>query len=168
VATKDAYCSFCGSVFGAGAPWPRTCGGCGEISYVNPLPVAVTLLPVGEGLLVVRRAIEPRLGELALPGGFVDLGETWQEAAARELDEEAGIRVDPAALTLFDVRSAPAFLLVFALAPATTADALPPSAPTDETAGWELIDGPVELAFPLHTAVTAAYFAGRPAAVGRA
>lgn len=159
MAIKDSYCSFCGSLFGADLGWPRTCAGCTEISYVNPLPVAVTLLPVDGGLLVVRRTIEPRSGSLALPGGFIDLGETWREAAARELVEEAGVQVDPATLRLFDVASSPGFLLVFALAPPTTASALPPSAPTDETSGWELIDQPVELAFPLQTAAIEEYFA---------
>jgi len=38
------------------------------------------LIPVHDGLLFVRRGIEPRKGKLALPGGFINLGETWQEA----------------------------------------------------------------------------------------
>jgi ADP-ribose pyrophosphatase YjhB (NUDIX family) len=51
--------------------------------------VAVVLLPVHGALVTVRRDMEPRKGELAPPGGFMELGETWQEAAARELREEA-------------------------------------------------------------------------------
>ncbi|SER63481.1 NUDIX domain-containing protein [Actinokineospora terrae] len=115
------------------------------------------LLPVNGGLLVVRRDIEPK--ELALPGGFVDHGESWQAAAARELHEEAGVTVDADQITLFDAVSAPdGTLLVFGLAPATTESALPPSVSTNETTGWELIQGPVTLAFPLHTRVVEAYF----------
>src|SRR4051794_25248089 len=98
--TKHSYCSFCGAPFAAAIAWPRACAACGEISYVNPLPVAVTLLPVDAGLLVVRRTIEPQSGCLALPGGFIDLGESWREAAARELFEEAGVRTDPGELRL--------------------------------------------------------------------
>ncbi|WP_067180475.1 hypothetical protein [Microtetraspora niveoalba] len=45
-------------------------------------------------------------------------------------------------------------------APPADAAALPPSAPTAETSGWSVIDGPCELAFPLHTRVAAAYFDG--------
>ncbi|MBM7772585.1 ADP-ribose pyrophosphatase YjhB (NUDIX family) [Actinokineospora baliensis] len=105
----------------------------------------------------MRRDIEPK--ELALPGGFIDHGESWQAAAAREAKEEAGVGVDPDGITLFDVLSAPdGTLLVFGLAPATTEAALPPSAPTDETTGWELVHAPVQLAFPLHTKVVRAYF----------
>jgi ADP-ribose pyrophosphatase YjhB (NUDIX family) len=163
VTDRNSHCSFCGSAFAAGQDWPRTCAGCGQISYVNPLPVAVTLLPVDRGLLVVRRSIEPQSGKLALPGGFIDVGETWQQAAARELFEETGIHADPEKIELFDVLSAPGVLLVFGLAPATAAGALPPSVPTAETEGWYLIHEPAELAFPLHTAVAKAFFARRDA-----
>lgn len=156
---RNTHCSWCGHAFEAGAPWPRTCAACGQVSYLNPLPVAVALLPVDGGLLVVRRDVEPHRGALALPGGFIDVGESWQHAAARELWEETGARVDAADIRLFDVLSAPdGTLLVFGIAPATTAAAVPASAPTDETTGWEVLTGPAELAFGLHTEVVRRYF----------
>ncbi|PPK69158.1 NUDIX domain-containing protein [Actinokineospora auranticolor] len=157
--TKNSHCAYCGTAYPTDLPWPRRCAGCGQTSYLNPVPVAVLLLPVDDGLLVVRRDVEPRRGALALPGGFIDLGESWQAAAARELREEAGIEVDPAAVRLFDALSAPdGTLLVFGLAPAVAGSALPPSTPTDETTGWELVREPTTLAFPLHTTVVATYF----------
>ena len=73
---KNSHCSYCGRPFAEGQPWPRTCAGCARVSYLNPLPVAVLLLPAGGGLLCVRRAIEPGKGLLALPGGFIDVAET--------------------------------------------------------------------------------------------
>lgn len=63
--------------------------------YKNPTPVAVCLIPllvenVGIRLLGLTRAIEPGLGKVALPGGYVDEGESAEMAAAREAQEETG------------------------------------------------------------------------------
>lgn len=70
------------------------------IEYNNPVPVAVALIPVwvrGEGieLLGVVRGIEPGLGGVALPGGYVDEGESIEQAMAREVREECGIYTLP-------------------------------------------------------------------------
>ncbi len=66
----------------------------------EPDAVGVTLAPVRyegrTGLLVVRRAIPPQIGKLALVGGFVEEHESWQAGAAREVREEATVLVDPA------------------------------------------------------------------------
>lgn len=70
------------------------CLDCGFIHYINPRPVAGTV-PVREDgrVLLVRRAIEPRIGSWVFPGGFMDVGETAEEAAARETLEEAHLEV---------------------------------------------------------------------------
>jgi ADP-ribose pyrophosphatase YjhB (NUDIX family) len=157
---KNSHCSFCGTRFTQDS-WPRTCGGCGEITWVNPLPVAVVLLPVDEGLLLVRRAIPP-VGELALPGGYINLGETWQEGAARELFEETGIRIEASEIRDFQTRSAPppqSFLVVFGLAQPRHAAELPPFAPNDEVSELVIARAPIPLAFNLHTDAMAAWFA---------
>ena len=163
---KDSHCSFCGRAYPPGAPWPRTCAGCARTAYRNPLPVAVALQPVRDGdstgLIVIRRAIEPSRGLLALPGGFVDHGETWQQAVVRELAEETGIVADAGRVRLADVLSdTDGYLLVFGLLPARDADALPPFAPTAETTVRQVLAAPAQLGFPLHTEAARAWFAGR-------
>lgn len=166
VRVKDAHCSYCGSPFPPEFGWPRDCPRCGAVSYRNPLPVAVALLPVRRagdppGLVVVRRAIGPQQGRLALPGGFVEYGETWQRAVVRELAEETGITADVEEVRLADALSSPGgHLLVFGLLAERDADRLPPSVPTDETEGWEFLPAPVELAFPLHTRAARCWFDG--------
>jgi ADP-ribose pyrophosphatase YjhB (NUDIX family) len=158
---RFAHCTFCGARFTPGQAWPRRCAACGETSYLNPKPVAVAVQPIGGGLLVVRRGIPPAQDRLALPGGYIDVDETWQTAAVRELFEETGLTADPSAVRLFDTVSAPdGTLLVFGLLPALpTADTLPPSAPNDESQGWEILPAPAELGFSIHTTVANRFFA---------
>jgi ADP-ribose pyrophosphatase YjhB (NUDIX family) len=65
------------------------CEHCHTIHYQNPNIVAGSL-PVWEGkVLLCRRAIEPRLGFWTLPAGFMENGESVEQAARRETVEEA-------------------------------------------------------------------------------
>lgn len=165
-AVRDSHCSACGARYPDGTGWPRQCPSCGSWAYRNPLPVAVALVPVRDGsdtgLVVIRRTIEPSRGTLALPGGFIDLGESWEQAVARELGEETGIAASPAEVALADALTddAGAYLLLFGLLPERAAHELPPSVPTAETAGYELLCAPAELGFPLHTVAARRWFAG--------
>ncbi|MFD6278452.1 NUDIX domain-containing protein [Streptomyces sp. NPDC060209] len=161
---KDSHCGSCGTPYAADA-WPRTCTACGHTAYRNPLPVAVALLPVtgahGAGLVVITRTIPPHRGGIALPGGYIDQTEDWRRAVVRELREETGIRADETEVRLADALSSPdGHLLLFGLLPPRPARELPPSAPTDETSGYDVLRTPGELAFPLHTRAVHAWFAG--------
>lgn len=65
------------------------CESCGTIHYQNP-KIVVGCVPEYEGkILICKRAIEPRLGFWTVPAGFMENGETLQQAAARESYEEA-------------------------------------------------------------------------------
>ena len=81
------------------------CTRCATIHYENPLMVVGTLPVWQDKVLLCRRAIEPRWGKWTLPAGFMELGETTVEGAARETDEEAGAQIEMGALfTLLNVR----------------------------------------------------------------
>jgi ADP-ribose pyrophosphatase YjhB (NUDIX family) len=66
------------------------CTACRTVHYENPLNVVGTVPYLGERVLLCKRNIEPRWGKWTLPAGFMELGETALQGAARETDEEAG------------------------------------------------------------------------------
>jgi len=87
------FCPSCGGTLAASIPHP-SCSRCGLVFYRNPLPAVILVLRKGKNLLVARRALPPAVGEHCLPGGFIDLGESPEEAAARELLEETGLKAE--------------------------------------------------------------------------
>jgi nitroreductase/predicted NUDIX family NTP pyrophosphohydrolase len=166
---RSFHCTACGAAH-TDVEWPKACPSCAAVAYRNPTPVAVVLLPVrtakGLALLTIRRAIEPQLGALALPGGYVDHSETWQEGAARELFEETGMKVEAEAIAPLGVHSPPGgrVVLIFGEAPAIDESALAEFKASPETSEFALIHEGRELAFPLHTQVAGSWFAGGPRA----
>ncbi|MDT9686247.1 NUDIX domain-containing protein [Streptomyces sp. TRM76323] len=163
---QNTHCAQCGAPFADPAgSWPRTCPACAAVTYRNPLPVAVALLPAtgprGTGLLVITRDVEPERGGTALPGGIIDHAEDWRDAVVRELREETGVGAFARDVRLADAMSSPGgHLLLFGLLPERPASSLPPSAPTAETTGHHVLYAPAPLAFPLHTEAVRRWFAG--------
>jgi len=74
------------------------CPACHTIHYINPLNVVGTIPVWGDQVLLCKRNIEPRKGKWTLPAGFMELGETTAEGAARETVEEAGAQFEMHAL----------------------------------------------------------------------
>ena len=66
------------------------CTVCNTVHYENPLNVVGTIPHSGNRVLLCKRNIEPRKGKWTLPAGFMELGESTAEGAARETTEEAG------------------------------------------------------------------------------
>ena len=81
------------------------CTTCHVVHYENPLNVVGTVPHFGDRVLLCMRNIEPRLGKWTLPAGFMELGETAAQGAARETDEEAGAHFEMEGL--FSVLSVP-------------------------------------------------------------
>ena len=89
------HCKTCGgaTVYAVPADDNReraTCTVCHRVHYENPLNVVGTVPVWGDQVLLCRRNIEPRYGLWTLPAGFMELGETVTQGAARETEEEAG------------------------------------------------------------------------------
>ena len=101
---------------------------------------------------MIRRALPGKgQGRLALPGGYQMLGQTWQEAGAREVLEETGVVIEPALLQVVAVETTPdrrQDLLFCQSPPVTHEGAFQHDAEVSEVL---VIHQPVETAFPLHT-----------------
>jgi ADP-ribose pyrophosphatase YjhB (NUDIX family) len=70
------------------------CPDCDYVAYENPKVVVGVVATWEDKLLMCKRAIEPRLGYWTLPAGFMEVGESPQEGAAREAWEEAYARLE--------------------------------------------------------------------------
>lgn len=77
------------------------CQRCQAPHYDYPMIVLTTFVAYDKRLLWVQRALEPQRGKWAIPGGFMENGETLAEGAARELREETGIVLPPEKLHLY-------------------------------------------------------------------
>lgn len=89
------FCPYCAGSFEEKEVHGRArlvCTQCREVHYQNPVPAATALVLNRQNqLLLGRRSVEPAYGEWCLPGGFIEIGETMEQAALRELKEEAGL-----------------------------------------------------------------------------
>ena len=104
------YCSHCGAVVTQKVPLgdnlPRhVCGQCDRIHYHNPKIVAGCIPEWEDQILLCSRGIEPRLGLWTFPAGFMELGESTEQAAVRETMEEA--QADVTVTGLYAVLSLP-------------------------------------------------------------
>ena len=93
------FCPNCAAILTIKIPADDTrerhvCEACSSIHYQNPRNVVGSIPVFGKQVLLCRRAIEPRLGYWTLPAGFMELGESTSDGAARETLEEAGAAVE--------------------------------------------------------------------------
>jgi 8-oxo-dGTP pyrophosphatase MutT (NUDIX family) len=146
------YCLQCGNQMTLRIPpgdniHRAVCSQCGFIHYENPKLLAACILFSGQRVLWVKRA---KAGLWGMPGGYVELGETVEEAAARELLEETGLVISPGQLSVYGVVSIPEINQIFIslIAPLPSMN----FKPTEETLDVKLAGisdiSPAEYAYP--------------------
>lgn len=98
---RAEYCPYCGDALETTRFEGRErayCSACDRIVWHNPVPTAGVTVVDGDRLLLVERDVDPGAGEWMVPGGHLEVDEHPHVAAARELEEETGLTVDPASL----------------------------------------------------------------------
>ena len=93
------FCPRCAAPAEVTFPRSIACPSCGYRAYFNPKPVACAIPRDDEGRIwLLRRGFDPGGGLWTFPGGFVDLGESVEQAAHREVSEELAIEIELGAL----------------------------------------------------------------------
>ena len=98
------FCTNCGAALPATSikrDFRPRCPACGFRQIEHPSVVLTCFIACNEKLLLIKRALPPQAGFWAIPGGFMEAGETTAEGAVRELREEAGVRLPPDAVSLY-------------------------------------------------------------------
>jgi ADP-ribose pyrophosphatase YjhB (NUDIX family) len=88
------YCPRCASRLGLKRIEDRlrqVCPQCRYINYNNPLPAVMALVGENRYMLLIKRGVMPAKGRWTFPSGFVEAGESPEEAVLRELKEETGL-----------------------------------------------------------------------------
>lgn len=96
--TVYRHCPRCGGVLRERVVMPHdpprlTCAACGFVFYLDPKLAVGAICAGPEGILLLRRGIEPGYGRWVFPGGYVDRGETPEGAARREALEEVNAEI---------------------------------------------------------------------------
>jgi 8-oxo-dGTP diphosphatase len=94
--TDHRFCPRCGGPLNPRQMDGRkrlVCSRCGFVFYRNPVPAVAVIIPGGGRIVLVRRAEDPRRGDWCLPAGFMELDETPEECAVREVKEETGLDI---------------------------------------------------------------------------
>lgn len=112
-------------------PERLVCGKCSFVFYLDPKIAAATVSLFENRIVLAKRAISPGYGKWVIPGGFVDRGETLEEAAIRETREETHLQVH--ITSLLNVYSYPGRTVVIVVYLAETVSGVP-------TAGDETLD----------------------------
>ena len=114
------FCPRCGGdldrrVIKPNEPQRLVCQNCSFIFYQDPKVVAGTVFTLDGGIVLLQRGVEPALGKWVFPSGYVDRGETVQDAAIRETKEESelDVKLGPL-LNVYSYPRSPSVIVVYA------------------------------------------------------
>ncbi len=145
----DNFCAGCGTRLTLREHEGRerpVCPQCGRVVYYDPKLAAACVIERNGQTLMVRRAVQTGYGLWSMPGGYVDRGEPVETAAAREVEEEAGLLVEIDQLIgLFSDVDNPVVVAAYA---ATEVGGVLAPGPESLDVGFFALDNLPPLAFP--------------------
>ena len=146
---SDKFCAGCGTRLTVREHEGRerpVCPKCGRVVYYDPKLAAACVIERDGKTLMVRRAVQTGYGLWSMPGGYVDRGEPVETAAAREVEEEAGLLVEIGQLIgLFSDAGNPVVVAAYA---ATEVGGVLAPGPESLDVGFFALDDLPPLAFP--------------------
>jgi len=147
---KSNYCKSCGhktSEQNIDGVLRKYCDNCEYIYFNDPKVVAVAIIAnENQELLLVKRNIEPAIGEWAFPSGYVDSGEAVENAVVREAKEETNLDIAVEKLIgVYSNTGNPIILIVYSASP--TGGKLLPGPESQDVRWFKLNDIP-KLPFP--------------------
>jgi 8-oxo-dGTP diphosphatase len=113
------YCPRCGGGLERRTVKPMepkrlVCQACSFIFYQDPKVVAGTVFTLDGGIVLLKRGVEPAMGKWVFPSGYVDRGESVQDAAIRETKEESNLNVKLGSLlNVYSYRRSPNVIVVY-------------------------------------------------------
>jgi ADP-ribose pyrophosphatase YjhB (NUDIX family) len=114
-----SFCPKCGGTLSrrhlkSGEPSRLVCGACGFVFFQDPKVAAGCIVEDADGIVLLRRSIEPGYGKWVFPGGYVDSGERVEDAAVRETLEECCLHTTVRSLLgVYSYRARPIVVIVF-------------------------------------------------------
>jgi 8-oxo-dGTP diphosphatase len=114
------FCPRCGGdlekrIVKPAEPKRLVCQNCSFIFYQDPKVVAGTIFTLRGGIVLLKRGVEPAMGKWVFPGGYVDRGESVDEAAIRETKEESQLDVKLSSLlNVYSYPGSPNIIVVYA------------------------------------------------------
>ena len=157
------YCTQCGTpveerlAFGKMRP---VCPNCETVHFEDPkVAVGVVVSHLG-GIILGKRNHEPKTGSWSFPSGFVDVGESLESAAARECEEETGlkVRID----RLLGAYTTPGERVIFIAFAGTAVGGVLQAGEECQDVAIFSPDALPDMAFPHDGAILAAWSAGGP------
>jgi len=137
------------------------CLACEFVHWDNPKPVTATLVPMDNGLVLVKRKLPPFVDSWCLPGGFIEAFEAPEESAIREVEEETGLKVEmDRVIGAFAPGKGINVVILFYLAKPATG-AMVPGDDASDVGCFTADNLPADIAFPLHHQMIRDWFANK-------